>query len=408
MSLLGRMGRRPGALFRHPGIMAIGGAAVIVLASGGTLVAVSSRASSQTLAPAATSKPVTPSKPKPTPVVGPLQLASVTPDRGAKGVNGAAAITVTFSSALAPLTPLPTLSPKIAGSWAVSGKTATFTPSYGYLPGTTVTLKIPGGPAGMQGLADSAGVLAQPATVKFTTGTFSTLRLQQVLAQLGYLPLTWTPASVANPVPMTYGNLNDQLSAAYAPPAGRFEFQPGYPSELTVQWKAGSDNMLDQGAIRAFQSVEGLTMDGIAGPQVWADLLKAAAKDRTNPNGYTYALANQKYPESLTVWHNGTVIEHTPVNTGIAGRSTQDGTFPVYLRYQFNYMDGTNPDGTKYHDPVYWISYFNGGDAVHYFARAGYGYYQSLGCVEAPWDAAKKVWPYMTYGTLVTVIGPEA
>ena len=346
MSLLGRMGRRPGALFRHPGIMAIGGAAVIVLASGGTLVAVSSRASSQTLAPAATSKPVTPSKPKPTPVVGPLQLASVTPDRGAKGVNGAAAITVTFSSALAPLTPLPTLSPKIAGSWAVSGKTATFTPSYGYLPGTTVTLKIPGGPAGMQGLADSAGVLAQPATVKFTTGTFSTLRLQQVLAQLGYLPLTWTAALTMHPMSIPYGDVNAQLSAAYTPPAGTFKFKRGYPSELTSHWKTGSDNMLDQGAVRAFESDRGLTMDGVAGPLVWADLLKAAAVDKGNTNGYTYALADQKYPETLTVWHNGEVIEHTLVNTGIAGRGTQDGTFPVYLRYEFNYMDGTNPDGS--------------------------------------------------------------
>ena len=33
---------------------------------------------------------------------------------------------------------------------------------------------------------------------------------------------------------------------------------------------------------------------------------------------------------------------------------------------------------------MYWISYFNGGDAVHYFDRAAYGYEQSLGCVELP------------------------
>ena len=408
MSLLGRMGRQPAALFRHRGITAIAGAAVIVLASGGTFAAVSSHKSTQTLANAANSKPLTHSKPKQAPPVGPLQIVSVSPDSGAHDANGAAPIKVTFSSALAPLTPLPALSPKIAGSWSVSGKTATFTPSYGYLPDTKVTLKIPGGPAGMQGLAASAGTLAQASTVKFTTGTFSTLRLQQVLTQLGYLPLTWTPDSTAQPVSIPSGSVSAQVSAAYDPPAGTFAFQPGYPSELTSQWKAGQDNMLDQGAIRAFESNEGLTIDGIAGPQVWADLLKAAASDKNNPNGYTYALVSQKYPESLTVWHNGKVLEHTLVNTGIPGRGTQDGTFPVYLRYQFNYMDGTNPDGTKYHDPVYWISYFNGGDAVHYFPRYGYGYYQSLGCVEAQWDPAKKVWPYMTYGTLVTVIGPEA
>jgi lipoprotein-anchoring transpeptidase ErfK/SrfK len=127
-----------------------------------------------------------------------------------------------------------------------------------------------------------------------------------------------------------------------------------------------------------------------------------------NPNGYTYALADQHSPESLTVWHNGKVIEHTLANTGIPGRNTQDGTFPVYLRYQENWMDGTNPDGSKYHDQVQWISYFNGGDAVHYFDRYSYGSYQSLGCVEVPYAPAKKVWGYMTYGTLVSVIGPAA
>jgi len=43
---------------------------------------------------------------------------------------------------------------------------------------------------------------------------------------------------------------------------------------------------------------------------------------------------------------------------------------------------------------------------VHYFSRYSYGFYQSLGCVEVPWDAAKTVWPMLTYGSLVTVTGP--
>jgi peptidoglycan hydrolase-like protein with peptidoglycan-binding domain len=411
VSLLGRIGRQPAALFRHRGITAIAGAAVLVLVSGGTFAAVHSKSGHQPgLVSVGDTKPLTHahSKPKPPPV-GPLELVSVSPSNGTHRANGGAPITVTFSSALAPLTPMPRLSPKVAGSWAVSGRTAVFTPSYGYLPDTKITLKIPGGISGMQGLAASAGTLAQPATVRFTTGSFSTIRLQQVLTQLGYLPLTWTPGPATQPSSIpNAGDLNAQVAAAYTPPAGSFAFKSGYPSQLTSQWKAGSDNLLDQGAIRAFESDKGLTMDGIAGPQVWGDLLKAAARGKTNPNGYTYALVTQKYPQSITVWHNGKVIQKSLVNTGIAGRDTQDGTFPVYLRYQFNYMDGTNPDGSKYHDPVWFISYFNGGDAVHYFPRYGYGYYQSLGCVELPYNPAKYVWNYMTYGTLVTVTGPMA
>jgi hypothetical protein len=80
-----------------------------------------------------------------------------------------------------------------------------------------------------------------------------------------------------------------------------------------------------------------------------------------------------------------------------------DGTFPVYEKLPFQVMQGTNPDGSHYADPVSWVSYFNGGDAVHYFDRGAYGWPQSLGCVELPYDAAKQAYPYLPYGTLVTV-----
>jgi peptidoglycan hydrolase-like protein with peptidoglycan-binding domain len=359
----------------------------------------------ETIASVSDNRPV--AHAKPAPPAGPLRVVSVTPG-DSRGVNGGAPIKVTFSSALAPATPLPSLSPKIAGSWQVSGDTAAFAPSVGYQPGTTVTLKIPGGTAGITGAAKSAGVLNKAETVRFTTGSFSTLRLQQLLTELGYLPLTWTPAN-PDAAPIPAGDANAQLSAAYAPPAGAFTFKGSYPSELTSQWRAGKDNVLDVGAIRAFQNDQGLTMDGVAGPEVWAHLLTAIAKHQTNSNGYTYALATQgSSNESLQVWHDGKRILNTPANTGIPASPTADGTFPVYERLQFQYMQGTNPDGSHYKDPVSWIAYFNGGDAVHGFVRASYGWYQSLGCVELPPDTAQHIWPYLTYGTLVTVRGPVA
>src|SRR5215472_14056984 len=171
------MGRRPALLFRHRGITATASAAVMVFIAGGAFAAVTPRPGHQTLANTGHSTALTHKPTHVVPPVGPLEIVSVSPAGGASDANGGAPITVTFSSALAPLTPLPALSPKIAGSWQVAGKTATFTPSYGYLPDTKVTLKIPGGVNGMQGLATLAGVLSQPRTVKFTTGSFSTLRL---------------------------------------------------------------------------------------------------------------------------------------------------------------------------------------------------------------------------------------
>jgi peptidoglycan hydrolase-like protein with peptidoglycan-binding domain len=337
-----------------------------------------------------------------------LNVLTTTPAAGAKGVNGADPIRVQFDAPLAANTPMPTLSPHITGSWQVEGDTAVFTPAIGYSQDSKVKLTIPGGPNGMISVdgasVGSGGLLASNVTETFTTGSFSTLRLQEVLSQLGYLPLTWTQKAKTPAVSLS--NANAQLAAAYQAPAGTFSWKSGYPSALTDQWKAGSANILDTGAIRAFESVTGLTMDGIAGHTVWSDLFSALAKGKDNPNGYSYALANQHYPESLTLWHNGHVVLTTLVNTGIPGRPTVDGTFPVYLKYYFTYMKGTNPDGTPYNDPVYYANYFNGGDAVHEFERAGYGYYQSLGCVELPWDAAKRAYGYLSYGSLVTVTGP--
>jgi hypothetical protein len=336
-----------------------------------------------------------------------LHVVSATPATGAKGVNGASPIRVQFSSPLAATSPMPTLSPQIAGNWTVQGNSAVFTPAVGYFENTRVTVTIPAGLAGVVSVAGNTagngGTLSSPQNVSFTTASFSTLRLQQLLAQLGYLPMTWTAKSGPAISP---ANAHAELAAAYGAPAGTFSWQGSYPWNLKDQWKAGSGNMLDVGAVRAFESVSGMTMDGSAGKTVWSHLLTAAAKGKNNPNGYTYALASQVVPETLRIWHNGRQVLETAVNTGIGAAPTVDGTFPVYLKYYFSYMKGTNPDGTKYDDPVYYASYFNGGDAVHQFSRGSYGWNQSLGCVELPWDAAKKAYPYLTYGSLVTVTGP--
>jgi hypothetical protein len=391
-----RKGRRAAVL------IASGGA--VVLLAGVAIIALASPGDHADRVPAAQAAAVRPAGP-----AVPLQVLSVTPAAGAKGVNGAAPIRLQFSAPLASNTPMPMLSPHIAGSWQVEGDTAVFTPAIGYFQNRKVTLKIPGGANGMISVAGasagSGGLLAANVTESFTTGSFSTLRLQQLLSQLGYLPLTWTPGSATVISP---GDANAELSAAYQPPAGTFSWTGDYPSTLKSQWKAGAANILDVGAVRAFESVTGLTMDGAAGRTVWSGLLSAVAKGKDNPNGYTYALASQYSPETIIIWHNGQVVLKSLANTGIPASPTVDGTFPVYLRYYFSYMKGTNPDGTKYDDPVYYANYFNGGDAVHQFARYSYGSYQSLGCVELPWDAAKAAYSYLSYGSLVTVTGPVA
>ena len=119
--------------------------AALVLGAGVMIVAFASPGSHASLVssegPANATKPLQPA--------AALQMVSVTPAAGAKGVNGTRSVRVRFSQPLAPNSPMPTLSPSIAGHWAVQGNTAVFTPAVGWLQKTKVTVKIPGGLAGV-------------------------------------------------------------------------------------------------------------------------------------------------------------------------------------------------------------------------------------------------------------------
>jgi lipoprotein-anchoring transpeptidase ErfK/SrfK len=270
------------------------------------------------------------------------------------------------------------------------------------MPGRTAAQPAGIGTAGSGIAKATATATSTTASVTFTTGSFSTLRLQQLLAQLGYLPLTWTPAA-ATAAQAGGDSPRQELSAAYDPPAGTFSWAGGYPSRLQSFWSPGQPNTLTRGAVTGFEGNHGMTADGNASTAVWNALLKAASAGQDNTQGYSYAIVSQHNPESITIWHDGKVAMHSVVNTGIPVSPTPVGTFPVYEKLPFQIMSGTNPDGSHYADPVQWVSYFSGGSAVHYFSRYTYGWPQSLGCVELPYSDARQAYPLLPYGTLVTV-----
>ena len=383
-------------------IMAVGGVIVFLLVAGVwiTLTHASAQqsASGSTKTGSTSSPSASPSSQVPS---GPLSVVSETPSADSTGVDGAATIKIQFSAPLAAGSPLPTLKPKIPGTWQGDGtSTLQFVPATGFSQLTKVTVKIPGGPLGVR--SAHGALLPQNAKLKFKTGAYSSTRLAELLAQLGYLPLTWT-ASAGATVPAAT-DAQAQLSAAFDPPQGTYAWQSGYPSRLQGFWQDGSgSSLIIKGAVMAFESEQGMAVDGVAGPQVWSSLLKAIGANDMNKNGYTYAIASESNPETLTVWHDGHVVLKTLANTGIPEAPTTLGTAPVYLRYYFQIMKGKNPDGSKYADPVYYVSYFRSGEAVHFFDRGSYGWPQSLGCVELPLSDAKKAYPYLTYGSLVTV-----
>ena len=191
---------------------------------------------------------------------------------------------------------------------------------------------------------------------------------------------------------------------------GTFSWRwPGLPAELTSQWTQGTENQITKAAVEAFETQNGLGVDGIAGPAVWTALINDTINDKVDATPYVYVLVNKVIPQNLTLWDNG-VAQYVgiPVNTGAPGADTTDGTYAVFEHVRYSDMKGTNPDGTTYNDPnVPYASYFNGGDALHGFIRASYGSPQSNGCVEMSYADAALVWPLTPIGTLVTVEGPN-
>jgi hypothetical protein len=377
-------------------IVALGGVIVLLLVAG-VWVALT-HASAQSSADGKSDTPAGHSSQSPS---TPIQLVSASPSTGATGVDGAADITIKFSAPLATNSPMPTITPSVQGSWQGAGtSTLQFVPTTGFNPSTQVTVQIPGGPQGVR--SERGGLLGSATQVSFQTGSYQAGRLDELLAQLGYLPLTWTAAPGAT-VPAA-NDAAGQIAAAYSPPPGAWTWESGYPSELQNFWDGGAaSSEIVSGAVMAFEANQGITMDGVAGPQVWTALLSAVAAGQNNPNGYTYAIASEGDPETLTIWHDGQQVQQSLANTGIEGAPTTLGTAPVYLRYRNQIMRGINPDGTPYADPVQFVAYFRNGEAVHYFPRASYGFPQSLGCVELDLSDAQNAWQYLTYGTLVTV-----
>jgi peptidoglycan hydrolase-like protein with peptidoglycan-binding domain len=363
----------------------------------------------------------------------PLGVVSVSPVAHARVASWTTPVTVQYSQPLASSSPLPRLVPAVPGSWdRLSSKTLQFQPDGSYVPYSRETVIIPATSRSNRGV-----LLGRTIRTSFTVQGASVLRLQELLAELGYLPLSFTPgtgttstAPATDPVtstdvlPPAPGITGTTVVAAPStatattdgepsvasdiplqPLRGTFQWRfPHIPASLSALWQAGAPNVITTGAVMAFENANGLATDGDAGPAVWRALLRAAAAHAVTSAPYDYVYVSTGSPEYVTVWRDGVNVFTTLANTGIPQAPTAAGTWPVYARYVTTTMSGTNPDGSYYSDPgIPWVSYFNGGDALHGFLRAQYGFPQSLGCVEMPFSSAATVWPYTPLGTLVTV-----
>jgi peptidoglycan hydrolase-like protein with peptidoglycan-binding domain len=316
-------------------------------------------------------------------------------------ITPAGPISLTFSKPVAEVlgSSRPRLSPSVSGEWhETDSHTLRFIPSGAGAPlGSQLRVQLPHAVAVAAGGASGLRTSSQ---IEWTVPPGSILRLQQLLAQAGYLPVDWQPAKAA--VARTPGA---EVQAAVDPPAGSFSWRyPNTPHQLQAMWTPGQTNAITKGAVMKFESTHEITVDGLAGAGVWRALIANAIAGRHLASGYSYVYVHREVPETMTLWHDGRTVISSPANTGISGAETELGTFPVFEHLPETTMSGTNPDGSHYEDPgIKWVSYFNGGDALHNFNRSSFGSPQSLGCVELPLAASAEIYPYTPIGTLVTI-----
>ncbi len=293
----------------------------------------------------------------------------------------------------------PQLSPATSGHWVTANShTLEFRPAgYGLPLGSQLSLTLPHKVAIT---ASGTSSLQKTSRVAWTVPPGSTVRLHQLLAQAGYLPVVWhgeggevshTPSAEA--------------AAAVAPPAGKFDWRYGNtPHQLEAKWSPTQQTVLTKGAIMKFENENGMPVDGVAGPAVWRKMMADAIAGKRLKEPYSYVYVHREVPETATLWSAGRTVISAPANTGISGAETALGSFPVFEHLPETTMSGTNPDGSHYSDPgIKWVSYFNGGDALHNFNRSSFGTPQSLGCVELPLAAAAEIYKYTPIGTVVTV-----
>jgi peptidoglycan hydrolase-like protein with peptidoglycan-binding domain len=331
---------------------------------------------------------------------GTKATAVASPSSG-KTIRSDTPITLTFSKPVSAVlgSHLPTVSPAGAARWqTVSSHEIRLEPTgYGYGLGEKVSVALP---AGVRIAGAAQNTSASTATWNVPDG--STARLQQMLAQLGYLPLKvdYTAAKPAD-------TLAAQESAAEDPPAATLSWAyPDTPAGLKAEWDgAATAGVMTQGALMRFQTDQDLDVTGFEDSETWNALFQAIIKNQRNTFGYTFVSSTETLPEHLFVWHSGrTVLSNIPDNSGVPGAATQTGTYPVFEHAPSVTMIGTNVDGSHYDDPdIRWVSYFHGGDALHAYPRASYGFPQSNGCLEMSEPDAASVYPLTPVGTLVQV-----
>jgi len=386
------------------GAAVLAGAAVVLIASASG--AASARPVNAATTPASAGAPsaAAPTSGKPPVVIAaPVVMAPAKPRRHGPATaltrlplpvsDPTSGVSIRLDGKPAPDTPRPVLTPYVAGHWRNVGKYEVFHAVSTLEPCTAYSMRIPA-----RTFALRHRTLGTARVVSFTVACPGTTALQEALARLGYLPYTLHGFVGAS----STAALSRKQAArrAYKLPHGKLKPDlAGAPPLAT-----GTMDPTTTGAVEVYEGDHNLPLTTTPSQQLWVELIADETLAHRDAKPYTWVTVTETIPETLKVHEGSKVKLASPTNTGVPGADTQQGIFPIYLRYVATTMIGTNVDGSHYDDPgVPWVNYFNGGDAVHGYIRPGYGYPQSNGCVELPIATAETVFGMLQLGDLVIV-----
>jgi len=220
---------------------------------------------------------------------------------------------------------------------------------------------------------------------------FTVTRAQAVgmLYRAFYSELQPLPQSPGVPYETSYQTLSPGSSGALVSwlekRLASMTYQPG-PAD-------GSYDQRTKDAVIAFQKVEGLSRDGVAGPQVWARIF-SASKPSPRLGGGGNRVEVDLSRQVLYLINGGSIVKILPVSTGTEGWRTPPGHFSIFRK--LNYWR-RSPLGLLYKP-----SYFNGGIAIH-GAYSVPVYPASHGCVRVPYWATDALYPQLPFGMSVDV-----
>ena len=155
----------------------------------------------------------------------------------------------------------------------------------------------------------------------------------------------------------------------------------------------GRYNMHTYHAVVAFQKVNGLSRDGIAGPKT----LQALRNPKRISARYSGShIEVSKAHQVLLVVKNSKVEKILNSSTGRRGYTTPS------VKSAVDWKAGYKHVSRKYGGTMIWSSFFYGGIAVHGFSSVP-PYPASHGCVRVPIPDAKYVYDNMPVGSMVYV-----